>query len=235
MGSIPLLALDARPPAAPPNMLEQYGQLMALKNQQAQQVQAQAMYPLQQQQAQQQVQEGQQRIQSNDLDVAAKQRMAKDAQTISALSPQFVTKDASGRPTGYDYDALANAAQSAGVAPQSLSPLMSIRETAAKTALTQAQGKKANLESMEALNTEAYNHIAGLQGMTDPAQRQQAWQSALQWTQQHAQDLNIDPSKLPQQAPTDDQLPIFEATLGCTRNSKKMLARCWTTRARKQT
>ena len=70
MSSMPLPALDVRPAAPPPNMLEQYGQLMQLKHQQA-------MEPLQQQAAQQQVQSGR-------LDVEARQRAAADAKSYTS-------------------------------------------------------------------------------------------------------------------------------------------------------
>ena len=83
MGTIPLPALDVRPPAAPPNMLEQYGQLMSLRNQQQEMQQRQALAPLQQQAAQQQVQSG-------ALDVQAKQR---DMASQNAMMQSFAKQD----------------------------------------------------------------------------------------------------------------------------------------------
>ncbi len=69
MSSMPLPALDIRPPQQPPNMLEQYAQLQALKNQQV-------MQPLQQQAAQNQVQ-------SSGLQLQQQQQDLKDQQGIS--------------------------------------------------------------------------------------------------------------------------------------------------------
>lgn len=89
MASIPLPALDIRPPAQQPDPLEQYGRLMQLK-------QMQQMQPLQQQAAQQNVQQGALDIQGKQMDIAARQAF----QTASANS---ITKDANGNPT-FDAD-----------------------------------------------------------------------------------------------------------------------------------
>jgi len=85
MGSIPLPALDVRPPAAQPDVLEQYGKLMALQGMQQQQQTRQEQAPLQTQMLQQQVQTGQQ-------DIAARQ-------ALNAAYSGAVTKDDQGNPT----------------------------------------------------------------------------------------------------------------------------------------
>jgi hypothetical protein len=75
MASIPLPALDVRPPAAEPSLLGQYAQLQALKNQQV-------MQPLQQQEAQNQVQ-------SSAIDLQMKKQQMKDQQAMSATMQQW--------------------------------------------------------------------------------------------------------------------------------------------------
>ena len=75
MGSIPLVALQVKQPEQPPDLVGQYGRLLALKQQQQ-------MAPLQQQEAQQQVQGGQ-------LDLQAKQLQLKDQQAMTAAMQQW--------------------------------------------------------------------------------------------------------------------------------------------------
>ena len=73
--SIPLLALQVKPPEPPPDLVGQYGRLLALKQQQQ-------MAPLQQQEAQQSVQQGQ-------LDIQQKQLALKDQQAMTAAMQQW--------------------------------------------------------------------------------------------------------------------------------------------------
>lgn len=197
MASIPLPALDIRPPAQQPSALEQFGQAMALHNQM--------------QNAPLQTQEMQQNVQASQLENQQKQLQLQDAQTIRQLSPKFVKKDDSGNVTGYDYDGLFNGAASAGVSPQTLTAL---QKSISDSTLARANATKAQLDNEQTLNTQAYNHLEGLRGTQDPAQRQQLWGSALQWAQQNAGALNFNAGGLPQQAPDDNGLNAIEASLG---------------------
>ena len=84
LGSIPLVALQVKQPEPPPDLVGQYGRLLALKQQQQ-------IAPLQQQQAQQSVQEGQ-------LDIHAKQVAARDADAMSAAMQQWGQPKAGAQP-----------------------------------------------------------------------------------------------------------------------------------------
>lgn len=79
MGSIPLPALDLKQPAAPPDVLQQYGRLMQLQN-------AQQNSPLEHQQLQQSVQEGQ-------LGIQQKQQQIKDQQAMTSAMQNWDGKD----------------------------------------------------------------------------------------------------------------------------------------------
>jgi hypothetical protein len=156
----------------------------------------------------------QQEQQLQSLTIQQKQQEVKDQQTLRTLSPNFITKDPSGKVTGYDYDGLFNQAAQSGVSPQTLS---TFQKSISEAALAKANVSKAQLENEGTVNSQAFNHLDGLRGIQDPAQRQQAWGSALQWAQQNAgtlKTLNIDPTKLPQQAPDDNGLNLIEASLG---------------------
>lgn len=85
MATIPLVALDAKPPASP-DLLEQYGKLMAIQGQQQQNQQQQAMAPLQQQQEQQAVQSG-------AADLQQKQQALADQKAITTSMQQWDGKD----------------------------------------------------------------------------------------------------------------------------------------------
>lgn len=156
----------------------------------------------------------QQEQEMNALNIQQKQQEVKDQQTLRTLSPNFITKDPSGKVSGYDYDGLFNQAAQSGVSPKTLS---TFQKSISDAALAKANVSKAQLENEETVNSQAFNHLDGLRDIQDPAQRQQAWGSALQWAQQNAgtlKTLNIDPTKLPQQAPDDNGLSLIEASLG---------------------
>lgn len=197
MASIPLPALDIRPPAQQASPLEQYGQLLALRNQQQN-------APLQRQAFQQQVEAGQ-------LENQQRQLQLQDAQTLRSLSPNFVKKDSQGNVIGYDFDGLFSGAAKAGVSPQTLATL---QKSISDATLAKANSSKAQLENQQTLNNQAFQHLEGLRGTIDPAERQQLWQQAVQWTAQNAGSLGINPQQLPQQAPDDNGLNTIEASLG---------------------
>jgi hypothetical protein len=139
-----------------------------------------------------------------------RQLQMEDMQTIQKIAPQYVQKDSSGKPTGYDYDGLTNGAIAAGVRPQSLAPLQAMRKNAADTLLAQSGADKNAIANQEALNKQAFEKLEGIRSVTDPNQRQQQYVGALQWAQQN----KVDVSKFPPQVPNNDALAGIEASLG---------------------
>ena len=204
MGSIPLVALDSRPPADAPDLLGEYGKLQSMRH-------AQAMAPLEQQQAQQQIQNSQLQGQGLQQENEMRQRQIQDTQTLEKLSPQFIQKDANGKVIGYDYGGFFGSAASSGVSPQTLLPL---QKSIYETTTAKANSGEAQLKLESSATQQAFEHIEGLRGTQDTAQRQQLWNSSLQWAQKNAQLLGIDASQLPQQAPDDNGLTSIEAGLG---------------------
>jgi hypothetical protein len=192
LASIPLPSLDIKPPVQQEGPLDQYARLMQIQN------------------SQQQQQVGAQQLQSGALDLQQKQLQAKAMQTLQQISPNHVTKDSDGRPTGYDYNGLYSEAVSKGVPPQLLTPLQTQQKTAADTLLAQSNAKKVTLENMASINKQAYEQLEGVKGITDPNARQQTWQQSLAWSQQNG----LDTSQFPQQVPDNDTLSRFEVPLG---------------------
>ena len=102
MSTIPLPALHINPPAAQPNVLDQYSQLQQLQ-------QAQAMRPLQLQAARQQVQAGQLQNQGTQQDLAARQALndayhgalSTDANGNQSFDPDKLMKSLQSGPAAY--------------------------------------------------------------------------------------------------------------------------------------
>lgn len=92
MAGIPLPALDVRPPQAPPNQLDQLGQILGLRN-------AIQNAPLQHQILQQQQQSGQLGIQAAQLGIQTAQQNLDARQALNAAFAGAVTKDGNGQPT----------------------------------------------------------------------------------------------------------------------------------------
>src|ERR1017187_1012247 len=113
MGSIPLPALDIKPPQQP-DMLGSFQKLMALRGMG------------QQQQLQQSQLQGEQ--QKNEMGALQLQ----DQQNLRALSPQFIQKDDTGKVQGFDYNGFANAAASKGVSPQTVNAIVNSHAEAVK-------------------------------------------------------------------------------------------------------
>lgn len=86
MASIPLPALDVRPPAQQPNLLDQYGKLMQLQQMQQQGQTQQQEAPLRMQALQQQVQGG-------AIDVQQKQQAQQDQQAVTKAMTDWDGKD----------------------------------------------------------------------------------------------------------------------------------------------
>lgn len=204
MATIPLVANTIRTPEQP-DLLQNYARLMQLKNMQQQSQMQQQEAPLRMQALQNQVQSGQ-------LENAARQQQMNDANILRTFSPQFVTKDADGKVTGYDVDGFLNKALTAGVSPQTVSAL---QKGFTEGATAKANLTKTQLENENALTTQAFNHLEGLRGTQTPLQRQQMWVSTITpWVRQNAAALKIDPSQIPLQAPDDGALSGLEAGLG---------------------
>jgi hypothetical protein len=98
MATIPLPALHTAPIEQPPNMLQQYAQMMGIKSAQQEQAQRAAMAPLQQQEAQQSVDSGQIQLQQQ-------QQAQKDQQTFRTAMQDPANQ---GKTIGDLADALAN-------------------------------------------------------------------------------------------------------------------------------
>src|SRR5579871_6390989 len=69
-----------------------------------------------------------------------------------AQNPKYITKDANGKPTGFDYDQYSTDLSAAGVSPQMLQQIQNMRKADADMLLARAQGQKAQLENDNMLN-----------------------------------------------------------------------------------
>lgn len=196
---IPLVALGVRPPEQP-DILGQQQKAVQLRNMMQSGQQAAAMAPGQQQIQQQQIQAGQQQNQMGALQL-------QDAQTLRQLSPQFVTKDESGKVTGYDFNGFLNAARTSGVNPATLNQMQTQQLEVQKNILGLSDSQRAAQQSQ---NKAGYEMLEGLRGVKDPAERQVSYSQGLA----NLQKQGVDVSKLPAQAPTDEQLPQYEVPLG---------------------
>jgi len=130
----------------PESLTQTLGQALALRGAVQQQQLAQQEAPYRLQALQQQAQTGQ--LQNQEL-----QQHIQDSQTLRTLSPQFVMKDGKGNITGYNYDGLFNAAQQAGVSPQTLA---GFQKNISDAALAKANVTKAQLENQQTKNNQAF-------------------------------------------------------------------------------
>jgi len=190
MASIPLPALASQPP---PSAMDQMSKLLQMKSL----LNAQSLFPGQQQ-------EQQNTLQSQQQENQMRQMQLEDQQTIQKIAPQYVQKDDSGKVTGYDFDGLTNGAIAAGVRPQSLAQLQTMRKNAADTLLAQSQANENLLKNQNTLNDQFRGHLESVRSAA-PADRQGIYQQALDW----AQGQKIDTSHLP----PSNQLPTDDATL----------------------
>jgi len=153
----------------------------------------------------------QQQIQGSELENKIRTQQLQDRQTLQEIAPKYVKKNDDGQPTGFDYDGFSADAQQRGVSPATMSQLATMQKTYADTLKAKADAGQTTLQTQEKLLGDAYNHLEGIRGETDPAQRQAKWQSALQWAQQN----NLPgATNLPPQAPDDKSLTGTEAQLG---------------------
>ena len=189
------IALGVNPPAQPQGPLTQAEgalSVQTLLNQAALQKQQQQSNAIVQQQQQLQLQQ--------------QQRAEQDQQTIRDMAPKFSGKDANGNGT-FDLDGLAQAAQARGVNPQTINQLR-MQNYQLQEAASKAGSEK--LANELAHNKNAYEVIEGVKGVTDPADRQNAYATGLN----KLKLLGMDTSHLPPNAPTDDQLSAYETSLG---------------------
>lgn len=130
-----------------------------------------------------------------------------DQQTLRALSPQFVQKDASGNIQGYDFNGLMQAAQGKGVSPITLNQLqLQHADTVSKLASADEAQRTNELSK----NKQLYDMMEGVKAITDPVQRQNAYQQSLM----QAQKLGVNVQKLPPQVPDNAAITAFEVPLG---------------------
>jgi hypothetical protein len=199
MGGYQLPALAIRPPAPqdPGAEVQRALTIRALMNNQNLQQQLQ---PLQVQQ-----QQAQTTMATTQAAMAVKQQQ--DMQAMSALAPQYTTKDDSGRPTGFDVDGFSRAAIGKGVNPLTINAW---RQNQAETTQKLAAADKATRENADALNGEAYNRMQSMDSIDDPQGRQQSWNSFINW----AGNNKIDTSKLSPNAPDHNGVLQAESIFG---------------------
>jgi hypothetical protein len=189
------IALGVNPPPPVQGPLDLYKQGLSVQeliNQQALQKQAMQSNATAQQQQQ--------------LQLAQQQRADEDQKAIRALAPQFSSKDANGNGT-FDFDGLASAAQARGVNPATINQ-MRMQNYQVQEAASKAGSEK--LGNEQAHNKAAYEVIEGIKGVTDPVERNTAYQSGLN----RLKLLGMDTSHLPPNVPNDDQLGAYETSLG---------------------
>jgi hypothetical protein len=162
--------------------------------------------PLDQQEKQQAIAESTQAQQLNSQKIQQQQMQLEDQKTLRALQPQFVQKDQSGKPTGYDWNGLIAAAQGK-VMPATL---FGLQKQQADLRQAMATATKDEFSNQKEVNGELYQRAEGLKGITDPTQRQQHYESTLGWAQQH----KVDTSQWPTQAPDNDSITALESEFG---------------------
>lgn len=178
--------------------------MMMLRNMMQEQQQRQALMPGQ-------IQQQKQTLEAGALENQQRQQQINDMKTIQATAPNYVKKDADGKPNGFDYDGFAADVQAKGVSPATMAQLTTVRKNAADASLAQANAGKSTLEAQKDLTDQAFSHLEGIRGETDPDKRQSRWQAAVQWAGQNGVQ---GADKIPQQAPDDKGLSGLELTLG---------------------
>jgi hypothetical protein len=162
--------------------------------------------PLDQQEKQQAIAESTQAQQLNAQKIEEQKMLLDDQKTLRSLQPQFVTKDESGKPTGYDWNGLISAAQGK-VMPATL---FSLQKQQSDMRQSLATANKDELDNQDRINKGLYERAEGLKGITDPNQRQQEYEKALDYAQKHGVDVN----QWPAAAPDNDHLSALEAGFG---------------------
>lgn len=162
--------------------------------------------PLDQQEKQQAIAESSQAQQLNSQKIQQQQMQLEDQKTLRSLQPQFVQKDQSGKPTGYDWNGLIAAAQGK-VMPATL---FGLQKQQADLRQAMATATKDEFANQKEVNGELYQRAEGLKGITDPNERQKHYESTLGWAQQHGLNVN----QWPATAPDNDHLTALESEFG---------------------
>jgi hypothetical protein len=162
--------------------------------------------PLDQQEKQQAIAESNQAQQLNAQKIEQQKMQLDDQKTLRSLQPQFVQKDDSGKPTGYDWNGLIAAAQGK-VMPATL---FGLQKQQADLRQAMATATKDEFGNQKEVNGELYQRAEGLKAISDPGERQKHYESTLGWAQQH----KVDTSQWPAQAPDNDSLTALESEFG---------------------
>jgi hypothetical protein len=186
-GNIPLPALLTRPPDDPTVGLQR---ILAIKQLLGQ--------------------EKTQQLQQTGLEQENQQRglALQDQQTLRAIAPNHVTKDANGNVTGYDTEGFLNEAAGKQVNPNTLNEMrLRYADTVSKMASADEQVRT----NEQAKNKAMFETLESVRGIQDPQQRQSALQQALPSLQRQG----VDTSQLQGNVPLDDaSLDHYEARLG---------------------
>jgi hypothetical protein len=150
-----------------------------------------------------------QQSQGVELENQQKQLDLKNQQLVTQLYPQHVIKDPStGAVSGYDWNGLAQDAMGHGVSPQYVTGL---QMNIAKARSDMAGATKAERDNQDAINGQATDMLEGIKGLTDPAQRQAAYQKVVPFMQGHGLDVSQFPAQVPM---SNDDLTHLEVPLG---------------------
>lgn len=216
MGSIPApnIAADAAQTAMiAPNAAAEYARAAQLSQETAN---SRAMAPLQQQSTQQQIQAQQQQNQ-------AQQMQLQEQQTMRTLSPQFVQRDANGKPTGFDTEGYYNALLGQGVSPNTVAAQRQAQVNMQKSLIGLNEDQ---LAYHNKLSDQAYQLIEPLrQHASDPNANVDDINQTWAGIAPQLQRLGVDPRQLPASFRTPQEMSTalgnFEAELG---QHKQMLA-----------
>jgi hypothetical protein len=173
--------------------------------------------PLDQQEKQQAIAESSQAQQLNAQKIEQQKMMLDDQKTLRSLQPQFVQKNESGKPTGYDWNGLISAAQGK-VMPATLFSLQKQQSDLRQSVATAA---KDEFDNHRKVNSLAHQTVAPLREIAegdpqkfDLGRLNQTWQSVAP----KLQSLGFDPKDLPAQFQSQEdavqRLGNFDAGLG---------------------
>ena len=189
MGDIPLPALLARPPEQP-DPVGGLERILAIKSLLGQ--------------------EKTQQLQQTGMEQENQQRglALQDQQTLRAIAPNHVTKDANGNVTGFDTEGFLNEAAGKQVNPNTLNEMrLKYADATAKLASASEQVRT----NEQAKNKAMFETLESVRNVQDPQQRQAALQQALP----SLKTQGVDTSQIPVNQPiSDDMINVFEAHLG---------------------
>ncbi len=186
MATIPLPALHINPPQPQADPVEQYGRILALKNQMAE-------APLRQQALQQQVQSGQLEVQQKQIEMKDAQAMNAAMQEWAKPQPVSAPGTAPAASSMPDYDSLIDLAKKNGASFKAIQGLQShvldMKQKAATIAKDDAQTGQDNASAMKTKNGMLIDAMTGVASLPDD----QIGQGLLTAAQQLAQQGLLDP------------------------------------------